>query len=302
MSLRTLKAKKWVKKQMKKNLSTATPIDCERFIHEADKRSLSALKKIPLLDTVCSKIMSILQDTQRDIINMSGKIHITKQQYGQIYAMVESICKKIGIEMPKLYLELNREPNAYTYGTEKPTLVIHSGLIECLEEDEIYAVLAHECGHIACKHMLYHTIGGLLIDGGELGLDELKGLIRPKGILGMLTDGVVTAIDSTLELAFFQWLRWSELSADRVAVICCGGAKPVVETMMRLAGGTIHLDAEISMEQFAAQATEYQQLLSENKVNKLLEFWLTRRTTHPLLAVRAYEALQFEKTEEFLSL
>jgi Zn-dependent protease with chaperone function len=82
--------------------------------------------------------------------------------------------QKIGIEMPELYLELNRDPNAYTYGTEKFTLVINSGLIECLQDDEIYAVLAHECGHIACKHGLYHTIGGMVLQGGAIGLNELS--------------------------------------------------------------------------------------------------------------------------------
>ncbi len=293
------KAKKWTQKTISRNMKTATPIDCEQYLHSSDKTALAALKKIPLLDTICAKLLSVMNDKQNTIINMSTKIHITEKQLPKIYLMVESICKKIGIDMPELYLELNREPNAYTYGTEKFTIVIHSGLIECLQDDELYAVLAHECGHIACKHGLYHTIGGMVLNGGVIGLNELSNYLNTKGIVGAIAGNVVSAVDSALELAFFHWFRCSELSADRVAIICCGSADPVIETMMRLAGGTTHIDSEINKDLFIAQASDYQQSMEKDIINKGLEFLLTKNDTHPLLAVRAYEAQKFANSDEF---
>ena len=290
MWLENYRAKKWTQKTISRNLKTVTPVDCEPYIHRLDKSALVALKKIPLLDTICAKLLSVMNDKQNKIINMSTKIHITEKQLPKIYLMVQSICKKIGIDMPELYLELNRQPNAYTYGTEKFTIVIHSGLIECLQDDELYAVLAHECGHIACKHGLYHTIGGMVLSGGVIGLNELVSYLNSKGVAGAIAGNVVSAVDSALELAFFHWFRCSELSADRVAIICCGSAEPVIETMMRLAGGTTHIDSDINKELFIAQAVEYQQSMEKDVINKGLEFLLTKNDTHPLLAVRAYEA------------
>lgn len=299
MSFANYKAKKWAQKTISRNMRTRMPVDCEQYIHPLDRAAMEALKKIPLLDTICAKLLAIMQDRQSTIINMSTKIHITEKQLPKIYLMVHSICKKIGIEMPELYLELNREPNAYTYGTEKFTLVITSGLIECLQDDEIYAVLAHECGHIACRHGLYHTIGGMVLRGGVIGLNELADHLNTKGIVGTIAGSVVAAVDSALELAFFHWSRCSELSADRVAAICCGSADPVIETMMRLAGGTTHMDSEIKKDLFIAQATEYLQSMEKGIINKGLEFLLTKNDTHPLLAVRACEAQKFASSAEF---
>ena len=293
------KAKKRTQKTISRNMKTASPIDCEQYIHNLDKAALGALKKIPLLDTICAKLISIMNDKQDTLINMSTKIHITEKQLPKIYVMVESICKKIGIEMPELYLELDRNPNAYTYGTEKFTLIINSGLIECLQDDELYAVLAHECGHIACKHGLYHTIGGMVLSGGAIGLSELSNFLNTKGVVGAIAGNVISAVDSALELAFFHWFRCSELSADRVAIICCGSAEPVIETMMRLAGGTTHIDSEINKDLFIAQAVDYQQSVEKDIINKSLEFLLTKNNTHPLLAVRAYEAQKFANSDEF---
>ena len=299
MWFRKYKAKKWTKKIISQNMKVITSVDCEQYIHSLDKTALESLKKIPLLDTICGKILSVMNDKQNTIINMSGKIHITEKQFPKIYLMVQSICNKIGIDMPELYLELNREPNAYTYGTEKFTIIIQSGLLECLEDDELYAVLAHECGHIACKHGLYHTIGGMVLSGGIFGLHELGNYLNGKGVWGNIASNIVSSVDSALELAFFHWHRCSEFSADRVAVICCGSAEPVIETMMRLAGGTMHFDSELNRELFVLQATEYRQSMEKDIINKGLEFLLTKNNSHPLLAVRAYEAQLFANSDEF---
>ena len=298
MFFRRQKAKRWVKKIMRKNMKATTPIDSEQYIHPTDRVTLEALKKIPLFDKACSKVLAFMNEPQRHVLDMSSKVRITEHQVSRVYFMVKNICHKIGIEMPELYLRLSREPNACTYGTEKCTITINSGLLECLEDDELYAVLAHECGHIACQHVLYHTIGLFILEGGSMGLEKLESMLNKN----IITSIVTTSVETSLELAFYHWQRCSELSADRIAVICCGGANPVIETMMRLAGGTVHIDSEIDRDLFIAQAENYHEIAAENKINKVLEYWLTRHDTHPLLAIRAYEAQKFAESEEFREL
>ena len=302
MFYKSQKAKRWTKKLVKKNLKKTSPINCEDLIHPTDKAALAALKKIPLLDKICEKVLSILNETQQNIINMSSKVQITERQIPEIYFMVKSICNKLGIEMPQIYLTLDREPNAYVIGYKKYTMVIHSGLLECFEDDEIYAVLAHECGHIACKHMLYHTVAAIVLNGSIMGLNKIGDAVSAKGLMGSVLGGVISAVDGALELAFYHWYRCSELSADRVAAICCGSQYPVIETMMRLAGGTTNIGYEINKDLFIAQAEEYQNMVSKNAINKTLEFLLTKDYTHPLLSVRASEVQKFANREDFKKL
>ena len=77
MFFREQKAKRWTKKQIRKNLNVSTPVDCEEYIHPLDKNALIALKKIPLLDTICSKVWSVMNDKIDNMVNMSSMIHIT---------------------------------------------------------------------------------------------------------------------------------------------------------------------------------------------------------------------------------
>ena len=262
--------------------------DPEIFMHEEDKKALQALKKIPLFDKICSKVIEVFNESYMKIIDMSSKIRINSEQLPRIYNMVVDICRKLSIDIPDLYLELNREPNAYTYGDKKATITITSGLLECMNDDELYAVLAHECGHIACKHVLYKKIGSIILDTSLFGA-------------GMLTGNsfLVSAISLPLKIAFYYWMRCSEFSADRAATVCCGDSECVVRTMMRLAGGTVHFNDEIDIDLFVKQAQDYEDIADENLWNKTLEFYALHKSSHPLLSVRASESRRWCASDDF---
>lgn len=274
---------------IKKAKRNGTPAQPEQYTHKDDEIALSALKKIPFFDKLCSKFIETFDEPFDNIWDTSSKIEITEKQLPKIYNMTADICKKLGIEIPKLYLELDRIPNAHTYGNKKATISITTGLLECLKDDEIYAILAHECGHIACKHLLYHTMGALLLDGGSI-----LGAILDKNL-------IASAILTPLKVGFFHWVRCSELSADRAAAICCGNADLVVKTMMRLAGGTTTIKQKVDMQSFIQQTKDYDSLINGSVANKAIEFYLTskKNITHPLHAIRAYKITEWADSAEF---
>lgn len=90
---------------------------------------------------------------------MSTNLRLDEKQIAKYYNMLPPICTKLGIDVPELFVELDVHPNTYTYGDTKPFIVITSGLFETLPDELIPTVLAHECGHIACHHTLYTTMG-----------------------------------------------------------------------------------------------------------------------------------------------
>ena len=127
------------------------------------------------------------------------------------------------------------------------------------------------------------------------------GQVILNGGLELLGTGslITAAVATSLKLGFYYWMRCSEFSADRAAVICCGKAEPVVQTMMRLAGGTSHIGDEIDRELFIAQADDYQDLRNSSKLNKLIEFVVLSNQSHPLLSVRAHEARAWLESEQY---
>lgn len=255
------------------------------FIHESDKAALKALKSIPGFTAVFKAFMNVWSERQFRIENMSSKIRLSEEQMPKYYNMLPPICEKLKIDVPELYLELNVNPNAYTYGDTKPFITITSGLLETIPDELVPTVLAHECGHIACHHTLYTTIGSVILNGTSY----LGGIF-----------GLGKLISLPLQTAFFYWMRCSELSADRAAAVFDGNADKMTDVCMRFAGWDKDILVDARKDLFMQQALEYQELVNNSKWDKTLEFLSLINASHPFTAVRAYEVDKWAKTDEFI--
>ena len=252
------------------------------YYHEADKQALESLKAIPGFDLLLKKFMEIFSETQQECLNMASKVRLGPKQLPEIYNLLPPICATLGIEEPQFYLEQNPEFNAYTTGDTKPAITLHSALVEAMTEDELRAIIAHECGHIACHHVLYHTLANLILNVGS-------------GFLG----GLGELISLPLKIAFYRWNRCSELSADRAAAICLGGSDIVEDAMIRLSAGDKTVSQNINREEYRKQAENYKDLLDDSLWKKILVYSTMLDLTHPFTAVRAYEINNWTKTGQF---
>lgn len=255
------------------------------FVHDSDKAALKALKTIPGFHQFVKSFMKVWSERQFRISNMSSCVRINEKQLSKYYDMLPPICEKLGIDIPELYLQLDVSANSYTAGDTKPFIVVTSGLFETLPEELIPTVLAHECGHIACHHTLYTTMGNILLGGTT---SVLRSFVPYGGLATM-----------PLEIAFFYWMRCSELSADRAAVLCDGGAEKMSEVCMRLAGYDKDISAFASKDEFMVQAKEYREMVNHSKWDKTLEFLALSSLSHPLMTVRALECEEWAETEQF---
>lgn len=259
-------------------------IDSKYYLHPSDEKALEALKNIPGFATLMKSFMKDWSERQAKLRSMSSFIRINENQLSKYYDMLPPICEKLGIDIPELYLMMDVRPNAYTTGETNPQIVLTSGLLDTMPEELIPTILAHECGHIACHHVLYRTVGSVLIGGAANSISRL-----PFGGL----------ISLPLQMAFFYWMRCSEYSADRAAVICDGSSEKMIEVCMRLSGYDKNIANHLNKEEYLKQAKEYRELVSDSKWDKTLEFYMLSGTTHPFTAIRALESQEWEGSEMF---
>lgn len=253
------------------------------FIHPADAKALANLRAVPLFDKALKLTMKLCSEQMLYGLNMAQKVRLGPEQLPEIYRHLPAICSELGIDEPEFYLEMTPMPNAYTYGDTRISVTVTSGLVEMMDPAELHAVIAHECGHILCRHVLYHTLAHLLasLGSGVFGLSEI--------------------VTEPLLLALTFWSRRSELSADRASALVCGGAGAISQVMARLAGGPRSITAKINLDLYAKQADAYDEIL-ENKWDKLLQGLAVMNMDHPFTAVRLREARKWCATEEFTRL
>jgi Zn-dependent protease with chaperone function len=249
------------------------------YIHPEDEAARRNMEAIPGFPLALKAFLKIGMEQYLHGVNMASKIRLSEKQLPHLHQRLLPICHKMGIAEPEFYLEMNPSPNAYTFGDTRIFLTVTSGLIEYLNDNELDAVLAHECGHIACRHVLYHTMASILKSGADM-----------FGLLGVFTTPV--------QLALLYWSRKSELSADRAAAVITGSPAPVVETMIRLSGGPKSITEKVNIAEYAAQAEAYD-TLQEKNWDKILQTYATAFLDHPFSSVRTREILKWCDTEHF---
>ena len=257
-------------------------MNADDFAHPQDKAALQTLRAIPAFTPCVEAFMKVLQERQLYGLNMAEKIRLGPQQLPELYQHLPPACMALGIAEPEFYLQMNHEPNAYTYGNTRIAITVTSGLVEMLNEDELRAVIAHECGHIACHHVLYHTMAHLLLEFGAA-MGNLAKLAYP------------------IEMALFAWSRRSELSADRAAALVMGTPDSMVNVMIRLAGGPRSITQNINVDLYIQQADAYDEL-TESTWDQFLQFLAIKDRDHPFMAVRAREIVHWCQTPEFTAL
>lgn len=259
-------------------------ISSELYTHEADEATLKTLRAIPVFSQLLKSFMKIWSEKQFALQNMSSNLRLSEKQLPEYYNMLPPICDKLGIEVPELYLSLEGKPNAYTSGEASPFIVITTGLIKTMPPEIIPTVLAHECGHIACHHVLYQTMGRMLLDGTLMGLNLF---------------GISDIALAPLKQAFLHWMRCSEFSADRAAAFYDGSSENIIKMCMTFAGAYRGIADKCSTEAFMEQAAEHKKMLTDSKWNKTLDLLSSTTQTHPLTTVRACECDEWTKSESF---
>lgn len=95
------------------------------------------------------------------VLSMANAEPVTKKDdYPELWNMLENLCITAGLPMPKLYVINDPAPNAFATGRNKDHAVVAvtTGLLPLLSKSELEGVLAHELAHIGNRDMLLQTV------------------------------------------------------------------------------------------------------------------------------------------------
>lgn len=255
------------------------------FIHPDDAAALQALKNIPIFPTVMEKLFQYGLDEIRWSENVTTNLRLSERQLPEIYRRLPPKCHKLGIRIPELYLQTSPIPNAWTSGNSRVYIVVTLGLIRRFKDEELDAVLAHECGHILCQHVLYSMLADSLYNLGDFFLESIVGQI---GNVAM----------KPLRQALVAWSRASELTADRVACLITS-ASTMTKVLARLEGIPKSILNDMDYGAWCAQGRDYENLKNGNAWKKIIRYMANTDLDHPYGPVRAYEVNQWEKSSQY---
>ncbi len=233
--------------------------------HPADRAALSALRKVPGFDQVVRKLFGTVSERSLRLLFLANAVRVDENQFTRIHDLYMECCAVLDVEeIPELFVAQTPLVNAGAIGVDKPFIVINSGTLELLDDEEARFVLAHELGHVLSGHALYKTMLHLLLNFALFRL--------PIAFL------VVQAI----VMALREWDRKSELSSDRCGLLCVQDPNTAYRVHMKMAGGG--RTDEMSVDAFVRQAEEYER--EGDMLDAALKVMNLLHRTHPFSVLR----------------
>lgn len=253
-------------------LKTFRNLANEDVMHPWDIKASKVLSKVPGLELLTRKVMEYGFERVYYLENTADNVRVTENMFPRLHRYLQYGCKILGVEEPEMYVTMDPEPRAYTYGHSRPFIVLSSGLIDMLDEQERFFVIGHELGHIRYGHVLYTVLA-----------ENLATILE---LIGKATLGIGSLIGFGLALPLFDWYRKTHLSCDRAGVLCVQDAKVPFRVLMKLAGGSEKLYDEMDETEFMRQIRAYEEA-DESTLNKAYKVMLTAFRPHPFPIMRA---------------
>lgn len=260
------------------------------YVHPLDAKALAALKAIPGVDSALKKLLAWTGESAIRVTFMASAVKVTPKQCPDLHAKLVIACDTLGVEIPDMYVQQNPIVNAFTGGVEKPIIVLHSALVERLNDEETLAVIAHEVGHIHAEHVLYLTAARLI--------EALINVSVARLIPG--SEIVKLIVSLGIASALLHWARRAELSCDRAALLVMQDPHVIGRTMMKLAGGTFA--SKIDYELFLEQGRDFKKNYDESRLDRFWADVMNSGLSHPFPIWRVAEILDYVETGQYQEL
>jgi len=261
-------------------------ISVDAFVAETDRRALETLKKIPLLPQIVKKFYEVGADRWLYCYNMGMSVRCGPKQFSTLHRILGEACAILDMPEPELYVTSNPFPNAFAGGVERPYITIRSSLLDTLSDEQLYHLIGHELGHIKAGHVLYKSVASVLAPLLEL--------------IGRRTFGLGDVATIGLVLAFAEWSRQSEVTADHAGLLVSQSFELSAGANLGLCAGPSRFADEMNLDAFMDQARAYQDMGPWDSLGKIVVFLLLTSTySHPMPVHRTQELERWAESPEF---
>jgi heat shock protein HtpX len=98
------------------------------------------------------------------VLRMYNAQEVGPQESPELYGMVQDLCRRASLPMPKVYVIPQEAPNAFATGRnpEHAAVAVTEGLLKLMSREEAMGVLAHELAHVKNRDILIGSIAATM--------------------------------------------------------------------------------------------------------------------------------------------
>lgn len=255
------------------------------YEHPLDNKFLETLEATPVLPALTKKFFELGFEKISRLQWKGSYLKVSNNNLPRVYGMYLEACKILDFYyIPELYISQNYSINAAATGVEEPMVMVTTGSVDLLSNEELICILGHELGHIKSGHILYRTMASVLPMIGDQ--------------IGDLTMGIGDLVATGIQASLANWSRMSELTCDRAGYLVCQDLKVINSMFMKMAGLPLKHQSDDFYNSFIEQAKDF----DSNEyfsLDGIYRIYLSLNKSHPWTVLRASEILDWENSGQY---
>lgn len=211
---------------------TLTNLKVEDFAHPEDLQAIRNVEKLKPLSWITSRIEDVGNQLYYQTNALGSCVRLTEETDPHHYYILKDICKILDYPtVPDLYSTRSYSTDIQLSGETKPIMVVSDFILNNYDDDLLYFKFGRAITRMKSGHLkLYVAVNTLMTVTGA-------------------------GVSDSVKLAMANWMRKSELTADRGGLLACQSIRSAMTVLMNVAGMPIH----------EAQKVDYGTYISECK-------------------------------------
>lgn len=183
----------------------------------------------PVAVVLCN--MLSLRPRKKEFSPRDQQARVMSTNHPELYKLLQNFARLLGMKrQPEMYLLPDDRVFMFTMPARGGTIVATRGLMQALRPEEFQALIAHEMGHIAAKHVRMELAIIYITSANPV----TKFILLPVSLMAWLMRG---------------WQDVIDYSADRCAYLLTGGRTRLVNAAIVKQALAAAAEPEISMEE-----------------------------------------------------
>lgn len=187
----------------------------EQFAHPDDIAAMRSLKKVKAVDKAATFLEDLGDNLYFRMSMLGSCVRVTPENDPRVYRILEDVCQILDYDtIPEIYSTRSYALDIQPSGVAKPILLVPDFVLNNYEDG-----------------LLYFNFGRAVT---RLKSGSLKFYIAARTLL--IAASSVQLISEPMKLAFANWMRKSELTADRGGLLACQNMEKAMVFLMNKAG------------------------------------------------------------------
>src|SRR5579859_5695610 len=247
--------------------------------HPLDRQAIASLRRVRGFEFFLSKFVDAGVERMEYQLSLASSVRVGPRQLPSLHGHLRTACAVLGVPEPELYV-CSGGLSSIAAGPNHPYIVLMSGVLGLLDEAELAAFVAHEVGHIKAGHLLYKSMASAVDFFGSVANDFSLGFSR--------------FVTTPIHVGLLTWDRWSELTADRAALVVVREPRVCLRMLMKLAAGATGAAEPLDVDAFVEQVRAYGQDFERTLGDRVYHFGATmQRGSLPFTVQRARALLDW---------